>query len=203
MVDAAGGATAPGPTVRRARATDLPLLYRVELINIRKIEPENLDAWIDTTDRTLERWITNLDRGFVAEINGEAAGIALWAAAGAGGIAEEGADEGTGLLPHAEIIAIHVVGEYRRRGVAHALLEACVRDAGAGGFGTITVRVHRNNPARTIYERFGFSRPGTGLCAGAGAAGADHLCYRMPLVGEAPLAADAPPPTEPTTGTNG
>ncbi|MCU1404795.1 MAG: acetyltransferase domain protein [Glaciihabitans sp.] len=158
------------PVIRAARATDLPMLYRAELIYMRKIEPESVQGWIDATDRNLELWTGNLERGIVAEVDGVPAGVALWMV--------QGQEQEQDQVDVAAIVSIHVLGQFRRRGVAHRLLDACVQDSRAHGYSTITLGVHRSNPARSLYERYGFVADDPSG-ATTGATTGDHLYFSL------------------------
>jgi ribosomal protein S18 acetylase RimI-like enzyme len=131
-------------TTRVATATDLPLLYRQELAYMRQIEPESVDNWIAATDRNLQMWADNLRHSRVAEVDGTAAGIALWMPT------EEGA----------VLVTIHVLDEFRRRGLGRILLDAFRAGARYEGARVLTLGVHRDNPAESLYLGAGFARTG-------------------------------------------
>jgi RimJ/RimL family protein N-acetyltransferase len=60
-------------------------------------------------------------------------------------------------LKHSGVLGMGVVREYRRRGIGSALMQRTLSDASGKGITRIelTVRVD-NEPARTLYEKFGF-----------------------------------------------
>lgn len=61
-----------------------------------------------------------------------------------------------------EIKALAVDAAYRRRGIAHALLDAAITRARAEGARKVTLRVlGHNHPARALYRRCGFVEEGT------------------------------------------
>jgi ribosomal protein S18 acetylase RimI-like enzyme len=66
-------------------------------------------------------------------------------------------------LAHSGILGMGVLSEYRGRGIGRALIDATLQAARAGGISRIelTVRVD-NEPARRLYESFGFVTEG--LC---------------------------------------
>jgi GNAT superfamily N-acetyltransferase len=57
-------------------------------------------------------------------------------------------------------LAIGVTAEARGTGVGTALLEQLLERAGADGYRAISLSVNRTNPARQLYERFGFETVG-------------------------------------------
>ena len=129
--------------LRPAEPTDLPMLYRSELLYMREIESEHVDKWLQAVDRNLELWTTNLSRARVLDIGGLPAGIMLWMPL----------HEGVAVL-----VTIHVLPQFRRQGLGQCLLERFVSDASASGSSTLTLGVHKNNPARELYELAGFER---------------------------------------------
>jgi ribosomal protein S18 acetylase RimI-like enzyme len=133
-------------SLRAATAADIPLLYRSELAYMSAVEPESLAGWMGAIDLNLELWVSNLDRGTVVEVGGEAAGILLWAA--------ESGDS-------AVIVTVHVLPAFRRRGLARALLEEASDAARRQGLATVTLGVHELNPARALYEMAGFTATNT------------------------------------------
>jgi ribosomal protein S18 acetylase RimI-like enzyme len=66
-------------------------------------------------------------------------------------------------LRHSGVLGMGVLSEYRGRGIGRALIDATLQAAGASGISRIelTVRVD-NEPAKRLYERFGFVTEG--LC---------------------------------------
>jgi ribosomal protein S18 acetylase RimI-like enzyme len=129
--------------LRPAEPTDLPMLYRSELMYMREIESEHVDKWLQAVDRNLELWATNLSRARVIDIGGQPAGIMLWMPL----------PEGVAVL-----VTIHVLPEFRRQGLGQHLLERFVADASASGCSTLNLGVHKNNPARGLYEKADFER---------------------------------------------
>lgn len=141
--------------VRPAEPTDLPMLYRSELLYMREIESEHVDKWLQAVDRNLELWTTNLSRARVIDVGGQPAGIMLWMPL----------PEGVAVL-----VTIHVLPQFRRQGLGQRLLERFVSDASASGSSTLTLGVHQVNPARELYEQAGFERTH---------ADSDYLYYSM------------------------
>jgi ribosomal-protein-alanine N-acetyltransferase len=65
------------------------------------------------------------------------------------------------VLDELHINNLAVLPEYRRAGVATALLERALEQAAASGALRATLEVRRSNdPARLLYERFGFAVAG-------------------------------------------
>jgi ribosomal-protein-alanine N-acetyltransferase len=127
--------------VRAAEPTDLPMLYRSELLYMREIESEQVGRWLRAVDRNLELWTRNLPRARVIDRAGLPAGIMLWIP-----------------LPNevAVLVTIHVLPQLRRQGLGQRLLERFISDASADGFSTLQLGVHKNNPVRGLYEKAGF-----------------------------------------------
>ena len=135
----------PVRTIRPAEPTDLPMLYRSELQYMRDIEGGQLGRWMQAIDRNLELWTTNLPRARVAEVDGVPAGIMLWMPL----------PEGAAVL-----VTLHVLPDLRRQGIGRLLLDTFITDARTGGSTSLTLGVHRGNPARALYEGAGFVRTG-------------------------------------------
>ncbi|RFU46584.1 GNAT family N-acetyltransferase [Paraburkholderia sp. DHOC27] len=127
-------------TIRRAHPTDLPTIYAGELDYIRQIEPQQEARWSGALYWHIKQWASDLDRMFIAECNGEAAGYCFW---------EVHADA-------AVLASIYVQREKRGAGLGKQLLAEFIRDAHAQGFTTLTLGVKPDNPARLLYERAGF-----------------------------------------------
>ena len=135
----------PVTVIRPAEPTDLPMLYRSELQYMRDIEGDQLGRWMQAIDRNLELWTANLPRARVAEVDGAPAGIMLWMPL----------PDGSAVL-----VTLHVLPDYRRQGTGRLLLGRFISDATASGSTTLTLGVHRGNPARALYEEAGFAHTG-------------------------------------------
>lgn len=133
-------------TLRSARVTDLPAVYRGEQDYIRRWEPAHEDAWRAQLERHLTRWVEHFERLTVATVDEKFAGYALW-------MPEEGG---------AELCTLNVSPAVRRSGVGRALLDACVQGAAAQGFACMSLSVRPDNPARLLYEQAGFACQGVG-----------------------------------------
>jgi ribosomal protein S18 acetylase RimI-like enzyme len=121
------------------------MILRGERLYMSRIEPGSLEAWTGALDRNLALWIDNLDRTLVAvDEDGGAVGYVMW----------------TPSEEHATIVTIHVSPDVRRQGVGRVLLDAAARDAREAGATAVDLGVHRDNPARALYERAGFTRTG-------------------------------------------
>ncbi|MGY1730102.1 GNAT family N-acetyltransferase [Geodermatophilus sp. SYSU D01045] len=138
---------------RPAREADLPLVEAAERAYVRDVEPAQEAAWTAALDRNRALWRANLARTTVLEVEGEPAGFVMWTP-----------DDGAAL-----VVTVQVLPPFRRRGHGRRLLEACAADAAAAGLAEVRLGVHRDNPARALYETAGF--------APAGEDG-DYLLYR-------------------------
>jgi [ribosomal protein S18]-alanine N-acetyltransferase len=58
------------------------------------------------------------------------------------------------------ILGIAILPEYRGKGIGTILLEGIFKEAKALGYTHISLSVDPNNPARRLYERFGFEKVG-------------------------------------------
>jgi GNAT superfamily N-acetyltransferase len=145
------------PATRPADEADLPLVEEAERAYIRDVEPGQEAAWTAALDRNRALWRANLARTTVLEVGGEPAGFVVWTP-------EDGA---------ALVVTVQVLPPFRRRGLGRRLLEECARQAAAAGHAEVRLGVHRDNPARALYEQAGF--------APAGEDGA-HLLYRRTAV---------------------
>jgi ribosomal protein S18 acetylase RimI-like enzyme len=61
-------------------------------------------------------------------------------------------------MPHGAFVIseLHVAPAWRSRGIGEILLERAEREARGGGFATMGLTTLTTNPARRLYERFGF-----------------------------------------------
>lgn len=140
--------------LRRAVVADLPAIYRGEQSYIRSWEPDHEACWNSQFEKHLTRWVENFDRLSIAVMGDHFAGYSLWT------------QEGN----CAELCTIHVDASYRRSGVGTALLSAYALDAKNQGFSQLRLSVRADNPARLMYERFGFVYTSTGAH--------DYLTYK-------------------------
>ena len=104
--------------------------------------------------------------GFVQA--GVEAGISLWIVAGTvrifgwrtpGFVRRDRARSTVHLAPPPgayHIAEIHVLSTRRNRGIGEALLDESEHQARSQGFGTMSLTTTTSNPARRLYERFGF-----------------------------------------------
>lgn len=139
--------------LRQAVVADLPAIYRGEQSYIRSWEPDHEASWNSQVEKHLTRWVDNFHRLNVAVMGDHFAGYSLR----------------TQEDNCAEICTINVDPSYRRSGVGTALLSASALDAKNQGFSRLRLIVRADNPARFMYERFGF------VCTGTGAH--DYLTY--------------------------
>jgi ribosomal protein S18 acetylase RimI-like enzyme len=104
--------------------------------------------------KLLDGWGRNGDHAVIAEIDGEPAGAAwfrLWT----------DDDHSYGFVADdVPEIALAVAPEFRRRGVARALLDALIQIGRDNGFRALSLSVDPRNPARLLYERAGFRKVG-------------------------------------------
>ncbi|MGY1804228.1 GNAT family N-acetyltransferase [Blastococcus sp. SYSU D00922] len=141
---------------RPATPADLDLVHDAELDYIREREPEQEAAWLRAADRNRQLWADNLARTTVAELGGAPAGYAMWAVL-----------DGT-----ATVVTLHVRPPHRRHGLGRALLDLVADDVRRAGHSQLALGVHRDNPARHLYESAGF----TTSCEDG-----DYLLYRREL----------------------
>lgn len=128
------------PVTRRGRASDLALVEEAELDFVREREPDQEAAWRAALDRNRALWAANLDRTTVLEVDGTAAGYAMWA--DVGGVAT--------------VVTLHVRPEHRRSGRGRVLLDLLTDDVARNGRPVLALGVHRDNPARGLYASAGF-----------------------------------------------
>jgi ribosomal protein S18 acetylase RimI-like enzyme len=144
------------PDFRPATPTDLPMVLRAERDYITAVEPEALERWTAAIDRNLGLWIANLERTTVVELDGERAGFVMWT-------------PGDGA---AVVVTVQVFPSHRRHGLGLALLDVVTRQAAEAGFALVTLGVHEANPARSLYDRAGYTRTGED---------GDYLLYELPV----------------------
>ncbi|MFD1946334.1 GNAT family N-acetyltransferase [Nocardioides aestuarii] len=135
--------------LRPATTADLPTILRYERDYVRTIEPHALRGWTESIDQNLQLWIECLSTTVVLEVAGsedaDPAGLAMWLVEGEA----------------ATLVTIHVAPRHRRSGFGRLLLEAFETRAAAGGSRVLKLGVHRDNPARALYERAGYGVVGT------------------------------------------
>jgi len=148
--------TTPGWRLRPATADDLGFLHEGELDYIREREPEQESAWLGAVDRNRALWTANLSRTTVLEVDGAAAGYAMWA-----------------LIDGVPtVVTLHVRPAHRRHGLGRVLLDLLTDDVARSGHDVLALGVHRDNPARRLYESAGFTAAGTD---------GDHLLFHRAL----------------------
>lgn len=87
----------------------------------------------------------------VADIDGRAVGLVLWAPA------FEAAWFDPGVEQWAELQELHVHPEFQNRGIGTRLVRAAIRQARAAGFPAMYLETEEtNSPARRAYEKGGF-----------------------------------------------
>lgn len=129
---------------RVAGAADLPFIQAAELDYIRAHEPEQEAAWLAVVDRNWQLWAENLDRTTVVEVSETPVGYGMWAVTD--GIAT--------------VVTLHVSSAHRRQGLGGRLLETVGDDVRRSGHDVLALGVHRDNPARHVYETAGFTLTG-------------------------------------------
>ena len=142
---------------RTASAGDLPFIHDGELAYIREREPAQEAAWLGAVERNRALWVANLERTTVAEVDGAPVGYGMWAL----------------LDGQATVVTLHVVPAYRRHGLGAALLDRITDDVRRHGHDVLALGVHRENPARHLYESAGFTAAGQD---------GDYLLFRRSLV---------------------
>src|SRR5579863_9565426 len=135
--------------IRRAIQDDHDLLW--EFLAMAAYEPDAAAAKaVPFVANHLTGWLRATDFGFVAEIDGAAAGAA-WARH----IPEE--DNPFHIDERSPVVTIAVRDGVRGRGVGEALLRALIGEAEARGL-RLSLDVRETNPALRLYERLGFRR---------------------------------------------
>ncbi|MFI5085940.1 MAG: GNAT family N-acetyltransferase [Actinomycetales bacterium] len=109
---------------------------------MRAIEPAAEAAWTNALDRNLQFWIESLPRTRFLESPAGPLGYFMWMT-----------DDRDAVLA-----GIHVLPARRGAGLGGRLLRAFIAEARSAGFSRLTLGVHRDNPARSLYEAAGFRR---------------------------------------------
>lgn len=131
--------------LRPAEVNDLPFIFSKEREYMETIEPEALLGWMAALELNLADWIDCLPRTvFSVDDSGKPLGYAMW----------------TLKDDCATLASIHVLGGRRRQGIGRLLLEAFEQEAAARGVRVLKLGVHRNNPARLLYEAAGYQPAG-------------------------------------------
>jgi ribosomal protein S18 acetylase RimI-like enzyme len=139
--------------IHQADAGDVPFLERVLLEAYNWSEQRFTLEWIRTDQmprRYLEGFPGDGDLGLVALIDSTPLG-AVWGRA----LPLERAGYGF-VAPDVPELTLGVLPEARRRGVASSLMTAVVDIARQRGITGLSLSVEDGNPARRLYERFGF-----------------------------------------------
>ena len=105
-------------------------------------------------EKLLRNWGREGDVGFIAEIDGKAAG-AIWRRLWT----EEEQSYGY-VNEQTPELGLAVKQTFRRRGVGRKLLQHMLDDARNEGIGAISLSVDPNNHARRLYESEGFEKIG-------------------------------------------
>jgi len=147
-------------TVRRADATDIPLLSRHRAAMFRdmgQLRVHQEDSLAQATDSYLR---AALPRGEYLAWVAEAAGTPMTAVGGAGvqlrpilPRPRPDADD-LELGPEAIVLNVYVEPAWRRRGVADALMRAILATLAERGIRRIVL--HASTDGRRLYERLGF-----------------------------------------------
>lgn len=143
--------------VRTANAGDLPFIHDGELDYIREREPAQEAAWLGAVERNRALWSANLDRTTVAQFADTPVAYGMWAL----------------LDGVATVVTLFVLPAHRGHGLGAALLDAVVHDVRKAGHDVLALGVHRENPARRLYESAGFTAAGED---------GDYLLLRRSLV---------------------
>jgi ribosomal protein S18 acetylase RimI-like enzyme len=136
-------------TLRPAVPADLPVIFRAERDYIKAIEPDQEGEWTAAIDRNLDLWIANLDRTTMLLAGTDIAGFVIWTPT------PEYRDDA------ATLITIQVRPAYRRRGYGRILLGVFAEQAVAAGCRLLHLGVHKDNPARALYEQAGYQPAGS------------------------------------------
>jgi GNAT superfamily N-acetyltransferase len=131
--------------LRLGTPSDLSFIYRLEKRYIEDLESDQLIAWQKAVDRHLDQWVANLARTTIAHAQGAPIGFSFW---------EHEAEK-------AVLASINVELSHRRKGVASVLLRKFENDARAAGCLVVELGFVSNNPARHLYEKFGYTSRGT------------------------------------------
>jgi ribosomal protein S18 acetylase RimI-like enzyme len=138
-----------GTTLRPALPADLPVIFRAERDYIKDIEPGQEPAWTEAIDRNLELWIANLDRTTMLLAGARAAGFVMWV------------PDPAYRADAATLVTIQVRPECRRRGYGRTLLGVFAEQGATAGYRLLHLGVHKDNPARALYEQAGYQPAGS------------------------------------------
>lgn len=61
----------------------------------------------------------------------------------------------------ATLVSIQILGSHRRQGLGRVLLDAFEQRVGESAGRVVKLGVHRNNPARLLYQAAGYDNAGT------------------------------------------
>jgi [ribosomal protein S18]-alanine N-acetyltransferase len=135
--------------LRPAVPADLPVIFRAERDYIRAIEPGQEAAWTEAIDRNLELWVANLDRTTMLLAGAGTAGFVMWM------------PDPAYRADAATLVTIQVRPEFRRRGYGRTLLGVFAEQGAKAGHRLLHLGVHKDNPARALYEQAGYQPAGS------------------------------------------
>ena len=165
----------PEAVIRRVRPGDEAALAFVQTESWKSAFAEILDAEtlarLTEITRATEMYRTLIEKGigngYLMTIDGKPHCIAWWDAA-----------RDPELAGKAEIISIHSLKTYRRRGYGRMMMERMFFDIRAAGYDEAALWVFtENTPARAFYEALGFYPSGSKKPA----LGTEEMCYEIKL----------------------
>jgi len=131
--------------IRKATQEDLPKVYEFEREYITTVEPDHLGRWDDAGDHVMETLESNMDHMFVADAGGQLAGHAYWAL-------HDG---------HPCVYSVFVADDFRRLGIALALMRALEENMALCGYHEVTLSTLTVNPAQHLFARLGYTQTQT------------------------------------------
>lgn len=141
-------------TLRKATLADLPVLVRhrdAMWVEMGRVPPGEHDP----TSEAYGAWLrSRMEGGTLTAFLFEDSGQVL--ASGAVWIQEVQPRPGHPLTKWGYILSIYTEPTARRKGLAHAIVDACIRQAKEAGCTRATL--HASEAGRALYERFGFER---------------------------------------------
>ncbi|PYZ98943.1 hypothetical protein CR205_10340 [Alteribacter lacisalsi] len=151
--------TAGPVTIRQAEPADIPFMWDMlyESVYVHEGEEKPVRAILEIKEIALflSDWGRKGDRGWIAVSEEKPVG-AIW-------MREMTPDTKTygWIDDHVPVVSgLAVLPEFRGNGIGRALVETLIDAARAEGFSSLSLSVDPRNPARLLYEDYGFTKAG-------------------------------------------
>lgn len=126
--------------IRKAQQIDMTQIYSFEREYIIEHENSQLSKWDSAKDRIMEMLNNNINRMFVATVEGEILGHGYWSF----------------HLDEPCIFSIYISKNHRHIGIATLLMGAMEREIFESGYKKITLSTLETNPAQYLFNKMNY-----------------------------------------------